>query len=162
MDVEGNLFLGREITGKRWWNSWLLDKAAMRREAQSHIRSLSVGLRSVRQPVDILSGGQRQSVAVARAISWGRKVVITDEPTAALGVRESRGVLELIKRVRDRGISVVLVSHNIPHVFELSDRIFVIRLGHKAGDLITRETSINDVVSLITGVRLTDVAPAIS
>jgi len=104
MDVEGNLFLGREITGKQWWNRWLLDKAAMRREAQSHIRSLNVGLRSVRQSVDTLSGGQRQSVAVARAISWGRKVVIMDEPTAALGVRESRGVLELIKRVRDRGI----------------------------------------------------------
>jgi fructose transport system ATP-binding protein len=162
MDVEGNLFLGREITGKRWWNCWLLDKAAMRREAQSHIRSLNVGLRSVRQRVDTLSGGQRQSVAVARAISWGRKVVIMDEPTAALGVRESRGVLDLIKRVRDRGIGVVLVSHNIPHVFELSDRIFVIRLGRKVGDLLTRETSINDVVSLITGVQLTDTATASS
>lgn len=88
--------------------------------------------------------------------------MIMDEPTAALGVRESRGVLELIKRVRDRGIGVVLVSHNIPYVFELSDRIFVIRLGRKAGDLVTRETSINDVVSLITGVQLSDVAAASS
>jgi fructose transport system ATP-binding protein len=162
MDVEGNLFLGREITGKHWWNGWFLDKAAMRREALAHIRSLSVGLHSVRQPVEVLSGGQRQSVAVARAISWGRKVVIMDEPTAALGVREARSVLDLIKRVRDRGIAVVLVSHNIPHVFELCDRIFVIRLGREAGNLVTRETTVNDVVSLITGVPVTSAAPGLA
>ena len=85
-----------------------------------------------------------------------------DEPTAALGVRESRGVLELISRVKERGIGVVLISHNIPQVFEIADRIFVIRLGREAGDLVTRETTINDVVSLITGVQLSDVAPASS
>ena len=89
MDVEANLFLGREVTGSRWWNGWLLDKKAMRRQAAEHIASLKVGLKSVRQAVGLLSGGQRQSVAVARSISWGRKVVIMDEPTAALGVRES-------------------------------------------------------------------------
>ena len=154
MDVEANLFLGREITGRHWWNSWMLDKRAMRREAAEHIASLRVGLKSVGQSVGLLSGGQRQSVAVARAISWGRKVVIMDEPTAALGVRESRGVLDLIKRVKERGISVVLISHNMPHVFELTDRIFVMRHGRCAGDLVTKDASMSDVVGLMTGVNV--------
>ncbi len=163
MDVEANLFLGREITGTRWWNRWRLDKAAMRREATAHIASLQVGLTSVRQPVGLLSGGQRQSVAVARAISWGRKMVIMDEPTAALGVRESRGVLELIRRVKERGIGVVLISHNIPQVFEIADRIFVLRHGRRVGDLHTRDAAMNDVLGLITGVRVADsVTPASS
>ncbi|GAC1433602.1 MAG: hypothetical protein NVSMB65_07520 [Chloroflexota bacterium] len=152
LDVEANLFLGRELTGKSWWNGWLLDKKAMRAEAMRHVSSLQIGLRSVRHPVGLLSGGQRQGVAVARSISWGRKIVIMDEPTAALGVKESRGVLELIKRVRDRGISVILISHNMPHVFEVTDRIFVLRHGRHAGTLHTREASMNNVVSLITGV----------
>ncbi|MGH7161126.1 MAG: ATP-binding cassette domain-containing protein, partial [Acetobacteraceae bacterium] len=154
LDVEANLFLGREITGRHWWNCWLLNKNAMRREAARHIASLQVGLKSVRQPVGLLSGGQRQSVAVARAISWGRKMVIMDEPTAALGVRESRGVLDLIKRVKERGLSVVLISHNLPHVFELTDRIFVLRQGTEAGTLVTREAHVTEVVGLITGVRV--------
>jgi ABC-type sugar transport system ATPase subunit len=154
LDVEANLFLGREITGKNWWNRWLLDKAAMRREAAEHIASLQVGLQSVRQQVGLLSGGQRQSVAVARAISWGRKVVIMDEPTAALGVRESQGVLDLIRRAKERGISVVLISHNIPQVFEITDRIFVMRHGRQVGDLRTREAHMNDVLGLITGVHV--------
>ncbi len=154
MDVEANLFLGREITGTSWWNRWLLNKAAMRREAAEHIASLRVGLKSVRQSVGLLSGGQRQSVAVARAISWGRKVVVMDEPTAALGVRESRGVLDLIKRVKERGIAVVLISHNMPHVFELTDRIFVMRHGRRAGDLVTADAAMRDVVGLITGVQV--------
>ena len=154
MDVEANLFLGREVTGTGWWNRWLLNKQAMRREAAGHIASLGVGLKSVRQSVGLLSGGQRQSVAVARAISWGRKIVIMDEPTAALGVRESRAVLDLIKRVRDRGIAVVLISHNMPHVFELTDRIFVLRQGRRAGDLVTAVAAMHDVVGLITGVHV--------
>ncbi|MGC8469089.1 MAG: ATP-binding cassette domain-containing protein [Acetobacteraceae bacterium] len=154
LDVEANLFLGREICGERWWNRWLLDKSAMRRRAAEHIASLQVGLKSVRQPVGVLSGGQRQSVAVARAISWGRKVVIMDEPTAALGVRESRGVLDLIKRVKERGISVVLISHNLPHVFEITDRIFVLRQGREAGTLTTADAHVSEVVGLITGVTV--------
>jgi len=154
LDVEANLFLGREMTGSRWWNRWFLNKRAMRREAAQHIASLQVGLKSVRQPVGLLSGGQRQSVAVARAISWGRKVVIMDEPTAALGVRESRGVLDLIKRVKERGLAVVLISHNLPHVFEVTDRIFVLRQGTEAGTLVTREAHVSEVVGLITGVKV--------
>jgi ABC-type sugar transport system ATPase subunit len=165
LDVEANLFLGRELTGKGWWNRWLLDKATMRREAAEHIASLKVGLQSVRQAVGLLSGGQRQSVAVARSISWGRKVVIMDEPTAALGVRESQGVLDLVRRVRERRISVVLISHNIPQVFEIADRIFIMRHGRQVGDLRTREAHMNDVLGLITGIPVTvtktgDLAPA--
>jgi ABC-type sugar transport system ATPase subunit len=158
MDVEANLFLGREVTGTKWWNRWRLDKTTMRREAAEHIASLKVGLKSVRQAVGLLSGGQRQSVAVARAISWGRKVVIMDEPTAALGVREARSVLELIRRVKQRGISVVLISHNIPHVFEVTDRIFVMRHGRRVGDLVTADAAMNDVLGLITGVHVADTA----
>jgi ABC-type sugar transport system ATPase subunit len=158
MDVEANLFLGREITGTRWWNRRLLNKKAMRAQAREHIASLQVGLKSVRQQVGLLSGGQRQSVAVARAISWGRKVVIMDEPTAALGVRESRGVLELIKRVREHGIAVVLVSHNMPHVFEVTDRIFVMRHGRRAGEVRTGGAHMNEVLGLITGVPVSAAA----
>lgn len=158
MDVEANLFLGREITGERWWNRWFLNKKAMRKQAAEHVASLQVGLRSVRQPVGVLSGGQRQSVAVARSISWGRKIVIMDEPTAALGVRESRGVLDLIRRVAERGVSVVFISHNMPHVFEVTDRIVVLRHGHEVGRINTREASMNDVVSLITGVQVAQAA----
>ena len=154
LDVEANLFLGREITGTHWWNCWKLDKTTMRRVAREHVASLQVGLHSVRQSVGLLSGGQRQSVAVARAISWGRKVVIMDEPTAALGVRKSRGVLDLICRARDRGIAVVLISHNIPQVFEIADRIFIMRHGHQVGDLRTADAHMNDVLGLITGVSV--------
>lgn len=165
LDVEANLFLGRELTGKSWWNRWLLDKATMRHEATEHIASLKVGLQSVRQAVGLLSGGQRQSVAVARSISWGRKVVIMDEPTAALGVRESQGVLDLVRRVRERRISVVLISHNIPQVFEIADRIFIMRHGRQVGDLRTSDAHMNDVLGLITGIPVTvtktgDLAPA--
>jgi fructose transport system ATP-binding protein len=158
MDVEANLFLGREITGTSWWNRWLLNKTAMRAQAREHIASLQVGLKSVRQSVGLLSGGQRQSVAVARAISWGRKVVIMDEPTAALGVRESRGVLNLIKRVKDHGIAVVLISHNMPHVFEVTDRIFVMRHGQRAGEVRTADAHMNEVLGLITGVPVSAAA----
>jgi len=154
MDVESNLFLGREITGKHLWNRWLLNKRAMRREAAEDIASLQVGLTSVRQEVGLLSGGQRQSVAVARAISWGRKVVIMDEPTAALGVRETEGVIQLVKRIRERGIAVVLISHNMPQVFDVTDRIVVLRHGRVAGTLATRDASVNDVVTLITGAHM--------
>lgn len=158
MDVESNLFLGREITGSHWWNSWLLNKRAMRREAAKDIASLQVGLSSVRQEVGLLSGGQRQSVAVARAISWGRKVVIMDEPTAALGVRESEGVIQLVRRIRERGIAVVLISHNMPQVFEVTDRIVVLRHGRVAGTLATKDASVNDVVTLITGAHMVQAA----
>ncbi len=155
MDVEENFFLGRELTmpGPLQFLR-VLRKNAMRGQARDEIASLRVGLPSVRQRVGNLSGGQRQSVAVARAVAWSRKIVIMDEPTAALGVKESRGVQDLIKRVRDRGIAVILISHSMPQLFDVTDRIFVFRHGAHAGTIKTIDTDMETVVRLITGADL--------
>ena len=118
LDIATNLFLGREAAaGPLGSVLRMVDKRGMKKEAQQHMADLKIGLRSMSQAVETLSGGQRQGVAVARAAAWARKLVIMDEPTAALGVRESGQVLELIKRVRDNGLPVILISHNMPHVF---------------------------------------------
>jgi fructose transport system ATP-binding protein len=109
----------------------VLDKRTMRREAARHFAELEIGVQSITQPVERLSGGQRQGVAVARAATWARRLVIMDEPTAALGVKETRQVLDLIQRVRERGLPVILISHDMPHVFELADRIHIMRLGRR-------------------------------
>jgi len=108
-------------------------------------------MQSVEQPVLSLSGGQRQAVAVARAIAWGNRIVIMDEPTAALGVRESQMVLELIKEVRSQGIAVIMISHNLPEVFAVTDRITVLRLGRTITTLETSHTSLDAVVGMMTG-----------
>jgi fructose transport system ATP-binding protein len=157
MDVEENFFLGRELTipGPLNLLRWLRKKS-MRERAREEIASLRVGLPSVRQRVGNLSGGQRQSVAVARAVAWSRKIVIMDEPTAALGVKESRGVQDLIKRVRDRGIAVILISHSMPQLFDVTDRIFVFRHGAHAGTVATVDTDMETVVRLITGAQIHD------
>ncbi|HQT86230.1 MAG: sugar ABC transporter ATP-binding protein [Acidiphilium sp. 37-64-53] len=152
LDAEANLFLGREWTGTGLLSRFFLDRKRMRAAAEAHIRSLKVNLKSIRQPVGLLSGGQRQSVAVARSILWGRKVIILDEPTAALGVRESRGVLDLILELRARNFAVLMVSHSMPHVFEVSDRIFVLRQGRSAAVLDRHGTTMNEIVGLITGI----------
>ena len=155
MDIESNMFLGREVTAPGPLGFLrILNKRTMRRQAMENIATLQVGIKSVRQPVGTLSGGQRQGVAVARAVSWSRKIVIMDEPTAALGVKESRGVEELIKRVRDQGIAIILISHNMPQVFDVSDRIFVLRHGAPAGTVRTVETTMEQVVRLITGAEV--------
>ncbi len=155
MDIESNLFLGREVTGSGLRGVLhILDKRAMRQRAIENIAALKIGIRSVRQPVGTLSGGQRQGVAVARAVSWSRKIVIMDEPTAALGVKESRGVQDLIKRVRDQGIAVILISHSMPQVFDVTDRIVVLRHGANAGMVRTAETNMEQVVRLITGAEV--------
>jgi fructose transport system ATP-binding protein len=155
LDIEANLFLGREVVMPGPLGLLrILNKRAMRKQAMQNIATLRIGIKSVRQPVGTLSGGQRQGVAVARAVSWSRKIVIMDEPTAALGVQEARGVLELIKRVRAQGVSVILISHNMPHVFEVTDRIFVLRHGAHAGTVRTNETSMEQVVRLITGAEI--------
>jgi fructose transport system ATP-binding protein len=112
---------------------------------------LKIGMKSVEQPVLSLSGGQRQAVAVARAIAWGTRIVIMDEPTAALGVRESAMVLELIKEVRSHGISVIMISHNLPEVFAVADRITVLRLGRTITTLNREETSLEAIVAMMTG-----------
>jgi ABC-type sugar transport system ATPase subunit len=123
----------------------------MRRRAEEELRRLKIGITSVDQPVVELSGGQRQAVAVARAIAWGTRIVIMDEPTAALGVRESRMVLELIKEVRGHGLAVLMISHNLPEVFAVADRITVMRLGRTITTLTTKETSLESIVGMMTG-----------
>lgn len=153
MSIAENLFLGRElrrsdITG-RWFRR--LDHPRMQREAGEALRGLGITVRSITQPVETLSGGQRQGIAVARSAAFARHVVILDEPTAALGVRESGMVLELIRRVRDRGLSVVLISHNMPHVFQLADRIHIQRLGRRIALVKTAEITITEAVAVMTG-----------
>jgi len=152
LDIASNLYLGREIR-RRGVAGWLrmLDKRAMRRQALRHMSELKIGLRSMTNAVEDLSGGQRQGVAVARAAAFARRLVIMDEPTAALGVRESGQVLDLIRRIRDRGLPVILVSHNMPHVFEVSDRIHVQRLGRRVALVRPQDHTMSDVVAIMTG-----------
>ncbi|MCW2912651.1 MAG: sugar transporter ATP-binding protein [Actinomycetia bacterium] len=159
LDIASNLFLGRELrrSGVLGHVFRLLDKPRMRTEAAQHMDELKIGLRSLTQRVETLSGGQRQGVAVARAAAWARHVVIMDEPTAALGVKESGQVLDLIARVRDRGLPVVLISHNMPQVFEIADRIHVQRLGRRAAVVDPADYSMSDVVAIMTGaIRVED------
>jgi fructose transport system ATP-binding protein len=153
MTVAENLFLGRElrrpnILGRLFK---LLDKQRMLTEAIGYMRELQIGIRSMKQPVETLSGGQRQGVAVARSAAFARHVVIMDEPTAALGVKESNMVLELIRRVRDKGLPVILISHNMPHVFEVSDRIHIQRLGKRAAVVRSRDITMPEAVAIMTG-----------
>ena len=141
LDIASNIFLGREVRRRGPLGRVLrmLDKGAMRREAARHFAELKIGVQSITQPVENLSGGQRQGVAVARAATWARRLVIMDEPTAALGVKETRQVLDLIQRVRERGLPVILISHDMPHVFELADRIHIMRLGRRVA-VVTPQT----------------------
>jgi ABC-type sugar transport system ATPase subunit len=152
LDAASNLFLGREALlppPLKWFG--FLDKKEMRERAGDEIRHLKVGVPSVTQPVLSFSGGQRQAIAVARAIAWGRRIVILDEPTAALGVRESGMVLELIREIREHGVSVIMVSHNLPEVFAVADRITVLRLGRTISSLVTADSSVEAVVGMMTG-----------
>lgn len=153
LSIAENLFLGREVRrGGIAGNVFrLLDHARMEREASGYLQALNISVRSMTQPLETLSGGQRQGVAVARSAAFARHVVILDEPTAALGVREGTMVLDLIRRVRDRGLSVVLISHNMPHVFAVADRIHVQRLGKRVAVLDARTTNMADAVSIMTG-----------
>jgi len=157
-DIATNMFLGRELRrGGPLGLVRKLDTAKMRAEAQRVLDELDITIKSITQPVETLSGGQRQGVAVARAAAFGTKAVIMDEPTAALGVAESAKVLALIDRIRQRGLPVVLISHNMPHVFEIADRIHVHRLGKRIGVVSPKTTTMNQVVGLITGaLRLDD------
>jgi len=157
LDVAANLFLGRELRRSGFLGAVLrqLDHRAMRAQAAAHLAALQVGIQSMSQPVETLSGGQRQAVAVARAAAFASRLIILDEPTAALGVKESAMVLDLIRRIRDRGLPVVLISHNIPSVFEVADRIHVQRLGRRAAVVSPRTHSMDEVVALMTGARAT-------
>ena len=153
LDIATNLFLGRELRCRGIMGSWfrLLDKRRMRSEAQKEMTELKFRLPSIDSAVEDLSGGQRQGVAVARAAIFARRLVIMDEPTAALGVRESGEVLNLIRTIRDRGLPVLLISHNMPHVFELADRIHIMRLGRRVALTTPKEHSMGEVVAIMTG-----------
>jgi fructose transport system ATP-binding protein len=123
----------------------------MRREAARHFAELKIGVQSIKQPVENLSGGQRQGVAVARAAKWAKRVAIMDEPTAALGVKETRQVLDLILRVRENGLPVILISHDMPHVFELADRILITRLGQRVATVTPHSHTMPEAVAIMTG-----------
>jgi fructose transport system ATP-binding protein len=158
LDIAANIFLGREKRRPGPLGSILrmLDKGEMRREATRHFAELEIGVQSITQPVENLSGGQRQGVAVARAATWARRLVIMDEPTAALGVKETEQVLDLIRRVRERGLPVILISHDMPHVFELADRIQIMRLGRRVAVVTPQSHSMPEAVAIMTGAALGD------
>jgi simple sugar transport system ATP-binding protein len=152
LESSANLFLGREsvrsgLLGKLGF----IDNAAMRKRTKEAFTTLGVGVQDVEAPVAYFSGGQRQGVAVARAVTWASKVVFMDEPTAALGVVQTAKVLELIRRVRDTGLSVVLISHNMPDVLAVSDRVEVLRLGERVAQFKTSETTMEALVGAMTG-----------
>jgi simple sugar transport system ATP-binding protein len=150
LDAAANLHLGREIY--RWFKPLhVLDKAEMRRRAVVAFADLGIQLPDVTAPVGTLSGGQRQSVAVARAVAYASRIIFMDEPTAALGVVQRERVLENIRRVRDRGITVVLISHNMPEVLAVSDRVEVLRMGRRVARFTTSETTVDQLVSAMTG-----------
>jgi fructose transport system ATP-binding protein len=161
MSIAENLFLGRELrkTGIMGSLFRMLDKKRMFTEAAAHLKDLQIGIRSMKQAVETLSGGQRQGVAVARSAAFARHVVIMDEPTAALGVKEGNMVLELIRRVRDRGLPVILISHNMPHVFEIADRIHIARLGKRACVVNPKKISMSETVAVMTGARRPEELP---
>lgn len=156
LSIADNMFLGREIRRPGPLGKWLrmLDRPAMERRARAMLSELGLmTIQNIGQAVETLSGGQRQGVAVARAAAFGSKVVIMDEPTAALGVKESRRVLELILDVKKRGLPIVLISHNMPHVFEVADRIHIHRLGRRLTVIDPREYTMSDAVAFMTGAK---------
>jgi D-xylose transport system ATP-binding protein len=156
LDVVANLFLGREVVG----GPRLLREVSMEREASGVLKRLAVRIPSVRTQVASLSGGQRQSVAIARSMLGKPRMVILDEPTAALGVAQTAQVLELIRTLREQGLAVVVISHNLNDVFQVADRIVVLRLGRKVATLDSDKTSSDEVVAAITGSRESEAAEA--
>jgi fructose transport system ATP-binding protein len=153
LDIASNLFLGRETRKKGILGSVfrMVDSKQMLADSAEHMANLKIGIRSMSQAVETLSGGQRQGVAVARAAAWASRLVIMDEPTAALGVKESGMVLELIRSVRDKGLPVILISHNMPHVFEVADRIHIQRLGRRATVITPKSHTMSEAVAIMTG-----------
>ncbi len=157
LSIADNLFLGRErrAPGLAGTVFRKLDRAGMQKDARSKLSELGLlTIQNINQPVETLSGGQRQGIAVARAAAFGSRVVIMDEPTAALGVKESRRVLELILDVKKRGLPIVLISHNMPHVFELADRIHIHRLGRRLTVIDPKAYSMAEAVAMMTGAMM--------
>jgi fructose transport system ATP-binding protein len=154
LSIADNMFLGREIRSPGVLGQWfrLLDRGAMQKFAREKLNELGLmTIQNINQPVETLSGGQRQGVAVARAAAFAKRVIIMDEPTAALGVKESRRVLELILDVKKRGLPIILISHNMPHVFEVADRIHIHRLGRRLTVVDPKNVSMSDAVAMMTG-----------
>jgi fructose transport system ATP-binding protein len=163
LSIADNMFMGREIRKSGFMGRFFrtLDKKTMDKLAREKLTELGLmTIQNIRQPVETLSGGQRQGVAVARAAAFGSRVVILDEPTAALGVKESRKVLDLILGLRERGMPVVLISHNMPHVFEVADRIHIHRLGRRAALIKPSDFSMSDAVAIMTGAMVPNAAAA--
>ena len=156
LTIADNMFLGREIHKKGIMGKLfrVLDQSGMQELARKKLSELGLlTIQNINQQVETLSGGQRQGVAVARATAFGTKVIIMDEPTAALGVKESRRVLELINEVKSRGIPIILISHNMPHVFEVADRVHIHRLGKRLCVVKPKDYSMSDAVALMTGAK---------
>ncbi|MGB5557619.1 MAG: ATP-binding cassette domain-containing protein [Paracoccaceae bacterium] len=156
LSIADNMFMGRELRKPGFLGTVLrkLDRAAMEQFSRDKLSELGLmTIQNINQSVETLSGGQRQGIAVARAAAFGSKVIILDEPTAALGVKESRRVLELIADVKSRGISIVLISHNMPHVFEIADRIHIHRLGKRLCVINPKDYTMSDAVALMTGAK---------
>ncbi|MFD1254507.1 MULTISPECIES: ATP-binding cassette domain-containing protein [Devosia] len=165
LSIADNMFMGRELRKPGFMGTVLrqLDRPAMERIAREKLTELGLmTIQNINQAVETLSGGQRQGVAVARAAAFGSKVIILDEPTAALGVKESRRVLDLIQDVRARGIPIILISHNMPHVFEVANRIHVHRLGRRLCVIDPKDYTMSDAVAFMTGAKLAPGATAAS
>jgi fructose transport system ATP-binding protein len=163
LSIADNMFMGREIRKPGIMGGLFrqLDRGAMEKFARAKLNELGLmTIQNINQAVETLSGGQRQGVAVARAAAFGSKVIILDEPTAALGVKESRRVLELILDVRSRGIPIILISHNMPHVFEVADRIHIHRLGKRLCVINPKDYTMSDAVAFMTGARVPNEAVA--
>ena len=159
LSIADNMFMGRELRREGWRGKVLrqLDRPRMEKIARDKLSELGLmTIQNINQAVETLSGGQRQGVAVARAAAFGSKVIILDEPTAALGVKESRKVLELILDVKSRGIPIILISHNMPHVFEVADRIHVHRLGRRLCVIDPKQHEMADAVAYMTGAKVPD------
>lgn len=152
LDVSNNLFLGKEVTVSIFGKIFnVLKHKTMENESKKIIKTLGINIPNIRQKVKFLSGGQRQCVAVARASAFGKKIVLLDEPTAALGVEEASHVLNIAKNLKNKGISVIIITHNLEHAFLVADRFYVLRLGKKAGEKNKSETDIDEIVKIITG-----------
>jgi fructose transport system ATP-binding protein len=154
LSIADNVFLGREMRSPGFFGAYLraTDRAKMQKFAREKLNELGLmTIQNINQPVETLSGGQRQGVAVARAVAFARRLVIMDEPTAALGVKESRRVLELILDVKKRGLPIILISHNMPHVFEVADRIHIHRLGRRLTVVDPKKVTMSEAVAMMTG-----------
>jgi fructose transport system ATP-binding protein len=154
LSIADNIFLGREIRAPGVWGRYFraTDRTKMQKFARDKLNEIGLmTIQNINQPVETLSGGQRQGVAVARAAAFARRVIIMDEPTAALGVKESRRVLELILDVKKRGLPIILISHNMPHVFEVADRIHIHRLGRRLTVVDPKKVTMSDAVAMMTG-----------